>query len=178
MKGPNEGQQPPDSSNTIGSAAAWTPHGELLQGGSLGCKGVIVQGFLGSGSLSRGTQLELFYTAAPLNKFVWCMSCRRLCSRKTRVDPEGQGSAQERVCVCGKVAKRHLPAPGSHPLPRDSGSGSESLGWWACGSWNGVRTLGSSFSLHAGCQELCGRCLYAAGFPWMWCLGSGWRLCW
>jgi len=31
-EGPSEGQKPPDPDNTIGSAAAWTPHGELVQG--------------------------------------------------------------------------------------------------------------------------------------------------
>jgi len=33
MQGPNEGLKPPDPNNTTGPAAAWTPHGELLQGG-------------------------------------------------------------------------------------------------------------------------------------------------
>jgi len=31
-KSPNAGQKPPDSNNTIGSAAAWTSRGELVQG--------------------------------------------------------------------------------------------------------------------------------------------------
>jgi len=86
-KGPNEGQKSPDPNNTIGSAAAWTPRGEAVWGRNLDCKGIIAQGFLCWGSLSRGTQLELFYTAVPLNKFVWHTSCQGLCFRKLQVEP-------------------------------------------------------------------------------------------
>jgi len=90
VKDLNEGQKTPDPKNTVGSAAAWTPHGELvLRGGNLDWRGVISQGFLCSGSLSGGTQLELFYTTLPLNKFVWCTSCQRLCFRKPQVKPGG-----------------------------------------------------------------------------------------
>jgi len=33
MNGPNEGQKTSNPNNTIGSAAAWTPLGEIVQGG-------------------------------------------------------------------------------------------------------------------------------------------------
>jgi len=53
MKGLNEEEKPPDPNNTIGSAAAWIPHGVLVQGGNLDSKGIIAQEFLCLGSLSR-----------------------------------------------------------------------------------------------------------------------------
>jgi len=46
MGGPNEGQKSQDPNNTIGSAVKWTPSGELLWGGNLDCKGIIIQGFI------------------------------------------------------------------------------------------------------------------------------------
>jgi len=88
MEGPNEGQKIPDPNNTVGSAATWTPRGELVWGGNLDCKGIIAQGFLCLGSLSRGTQLKLFHTAVPFNKFIWHTPCWTLCFGKPGVEPE------------------------------------------------------------------------------------------
>jgi len=88
MKGPNEGQKLPDPNNTIGSAATWTSHGELMQGRNVDCKGRIAQGFLCLRSRSGDTQLELFCTAVPLKKLIWHTSCQRLCFGKARVKPE------------------------------------------------------------------------------------------
>jgi len=59
-----------------------------MQDRNLDCQGLIAQGFLCSGSLSGGTQLELFYTVVPLSKFVWRTSCWRLCFRKPQIKPE------------------------------------------------------------------------------------------
>jgi len=66
-------RRPQNPSNPIGSAAAWTSRGKLVCGGNLDCKGVIAQGFLCLGSLSAGTQLELFHPTVPLNKLLWRM---------------------------------------------------------------------------------------------------------
>ena len=46
MEGPNEEQNPPDPNNPIGSAAAWTPCGQLVRGGNIDCKGITAQAFL------------------------------------------------------------------------------------------------------------------------------------
>ena len=97
MEGPRDGQQTPDPKSTIGSAAAWASCGELVRGRNLDCKAVVFQGFLCLGSLSGGTQLELFYTAVLLSKFVWLTSCWRLCFGKPRVEPGGRERARQWV---------------------------------------------------------------------------------
>ena len=60
-KGSNEEQEDPRP-----KYYHWT---EPSHEGNLDCKGIIAQRFLCLGSLSRATQLELSYTAVPLNKF-------------------------------------------------------------------------------------------------------------
>jgi len=86
--GPRQGQKPPDPNSSVGSAAAWTPRGELMWDRNWGCQGRVAQGFICSGSLSAGTQLELFYTTVALSKFIWCMSCRGLYFGEPRAEPE------------------------------------------------------------------------------------------
>jgi len=93
----------PDPNSTTGSAVGWTQWGENLWGGNLDCKGIIAQGYLYLGSLFGGTQLELFYTTIPLNKFFWHTSCQKLCFGKSKVELEGRGSSLVCVCVCGRV---------------------------------------------------------------------------
>jgi len=89
MEGPTEGQKTPDPNNMIGSVATWTPRGELVRSKNFDFKHRIAQGFLCSGTLSGSNQLELFYTAAPFNKFIWLTSCWTLCFGKPRIKPEG-----------------------------------------------------------------------------------------
>ena len=153
MEGANKGQNPPDPNNTIGSAAAWTPHGEFVQGRNLNCKGIIAQGFLCSGSLSGATQLKLFCSAVALNKLIWRMSCRRFCFGKPRVEPEGWGSTQECECVC-EESKR-----GTHRLTGVAGCEGtpdlpvKVLGGVCATPWMLCECSGSGFSLNT-CFEI------------------------
>jgi len=54
MEGPNAGQKTPNPNNTIGSAATWIPHGDLVWGWNLDGQGRIAQRFLCLWSLFGG----------------------------------------------------------------------------------------------------------------------------
>ena len=146
MEGPKEGQKTPDPDITIGSAAPWASHGELVQGGNLDCKGVIAMGFLCSGS--RGTQLKPFHTAVLLNKFIWRKSCRRLCFRQLRSSLRDEEVPESERVVVGGVEKGHPWARRSHLLRRDSGLLAEVLGGGCATPWLVYGCSGGGFSLN------------------------------
>lgn len=92
----------PKTRITIGPKSAFKAHEEHVRGRCVSHKGIIFHGFLCSGSLSGGTQLEL------------------TCCRKPTVESEEGGSTPESVCV-SKESKEAPAALWSCLLERDSG---------------------------------------------------------
>jgi len=137
MEGPNKGQKPSDPNNTTGSAASWTPHGELLWGRNLDCKGIIAQGFLFMVSPWRQPAQAVSHRCT--TRYV-CLayvmsetaSGNLRSSLRDKEVPESKEGVEE-----GGVKKGHPWAHWSCPLQGDSGPSSESLRWCVCDSLNG-----------------------------------------
>lgn len=73
----------------------------------MSCVGIIAQGFLCSGSLSTGTQLELTWCCTT-KLLIFIKSEPGLCYRKPRVEPEGGGGSL-RVSVCLSEGSKREP---------------------------------------------------------------------